>query len=412
MSERGMLIFIIMLMICTYRISTSRNRKYKIVCRTEPVWPMTTKEERATTRRIVLSKFPYATIEEFGAPSERVVVRDERNRAISKRGYFVIGFDNHGINSSIPSGYDYYVKYSNDHIGSHFYLKARTLRRAIQGCQKQVRFIYKDSDTILKRNLLLFAFHPFRITYQREFHNHSLNAGFITGRATARTASILSAWDAGAGLAANLEQDQTILRALVARSDRDFFALPPNAAARHVYSIAPSRSFTLWKAEMLSAPFITIIRYLFLFPAICTCAITLRPGLLGRKARRLVTFANRLASSSRVVAISGALAYMDIALRNPMLIARALATQSIVDLGHYHSAYQLQADDVARIWRSQTGVYIGSVTETFRLPFFLQWPPIVLVQLFDLLYLTTQLVPFSCFFLFLLIRNARKPPLR
>lgn len=88
--------------------------KTKVVCRLDKRWEETSEAVKNFTKTLVWKHYPYAQYKTFTRSSEIRIVKDNRNEAMARKGYFVIGYDNMGNTISIPNGYDFYVKFSGD----------------------------------------------------------------------------------------------------------------------------------------------------------------------------------------------------------------------------------------------------------------------------------------------------------
>jgi len=377
------------------------NTKVKVVCRLDNRWEETPDALKNYTRALVLTHYPYAGYEPFKRSSEISIVKDKRNEAMATKGYFVIGYDNRGRNSTVPNGYDFYVKFSDDQQGSHFFLKPILIQKAIEGCQKQVKFVYKDHDVILKHDILKKGFHPFKLGYQAEFHNSSANAGFILGKCSTKLKYMISLWTGGEGIGFNLEQDQTVLRALVAEMGDDFFSLPPNSAARHVYSVSKHRNFTLFKANIIQSKALAFSKHILAFIVfISSISILFADNIrayvycLSEKQIEKLTAFISLKSLLVIAFISMTERYV----RNPLEIGEILGHAMLLDLGNYHSAHQLQSDDLVRVWRNEKGLHMGSLRSTYKLYDIILLSPAIIVQILDFAYLISELIPFAWIF--------------
>lgn len=376
--------------------------KVKVVCRLDKQWAETSEAVKNITRQLVWSHFPYAEYEPFKPSSEIKIVTDKRNEAMAEKGYFVIGYDNRGQNSTIPSGYDFYVKFSDDQQGSHFFLKPILIQKAIEGCQKQVKFVYKDHDVILKNEILKKGFHPFKLAYQAEFHNSSANAGFVLGKCSTKVKYLVSLWTGGEGIGFNLEQDQTVLRALIAEKTDDFFSLPPNSAARHVYSVSKHRDFTLLKTGIIQSKTmaflkhtITILVFIMSLSVLFSQHLKEEAYFPSEKQIEKLTFYMSVKSFLFMAFIY----VVDRYVRNPLEIAQAMGDPILLDLGNYHSAHQLQSDDLVRVWRNEKGLHMGSLRSTYKLYDIIFLSPPLIVQILDFAYFISQLIPFTWIFL-------------
>ena len=369
----------------------STTKTHQRVCKPVRDWQPVHKSVRISAQRKVLRHFPSASVDAYNFPSRKHLLVDKRNIAVSRKGYFVIGFDNGQIISRDISAYDFYVSYSNDTEGSHFFLKAFTIRKAIEGCQKQVRFVYKDHDAILKPILSSIGFHNYKIAFQTEFHNSSANAGLVTGKASDRTKQIISEWDGASGIAQNLEKDQTVLRAFVSEDPNSFLPLPPNSIARHIYSTSQYRAVTIQKARLIYSSsvrrlrqLLTIAIFLHAFKTIWCSKISILS---------LPRFVKCLKNSHSELLIFIAIMILDSLSSCPMCLARSFGVPEVLNLGMYHPAVQLQADDMVRVWADRFGFHMGTPWETFRIPIFRPVPPILFTHTHDIIFIVKCVLP-------------------
>ncbi len=389
-----------------FTFSNSRRSKPKRVCRRVRKWESVPRSTKAIAKRKVLTHFPFASVRYFQIPSKKHILIDRRNEAVFEKGYFVVGYDNGQTRPRFLSEYDFYVTYSNDTNGSHFFLKALTIRKAIEGCQKQVKFVYKDHDATIKPIMSSIGFHDYKIGYQTEFHNSSANAGVITGRSSKRTKYIVSLWDGAAGLGENLEKDQTTLRALVKEDENSFFQLPPNSVARHVYSSSRYRSSTIQKTRIIYSTGTFYLYRLFLLGIslhFCRRIVLYR----SRRAFKPIQYLKRKLAINRTapnILVLVMVVIIDEVISSPMLLAKLLGIPTILNLGMYHPAIQLQADDLARVWKDKTGFHMGTIRETFLIPSFKFFSPLIFSQIYDTAFILKCMLPMKVLaFYFVLI---------
>lgn len=370
----------------------------RIVCRKRYDLDVYEDISRQSIRQSVLRHFPWATETEFVPSSSFSVAVDRRNEAVMSKGYFVMGYDNFGVHSNIPKGYDFYVKFSNNNVGSHFFQKPTAMRIAISGCQKHVRFLYKDADVVLK-NHLKFWFHKYRLVYQEEFHNRSANAGLILGRSSLKVKKLLAMWDAGHGLGENVEQDQTVLRALIAEGDRDFLAVPPNMLGRHVHSAVINREDILMKEQLRKSPLILLMR-LVIIGIMVRYIVSYKVHFMGHSFSEMSTTnatvigkVETRSGSVGAVLLAGWLAVFDFSVRNPMIFASFISHKFPVNAAKYHSSHQIIADDLMRVWTADNLLIISTTTESFALRNLFFIDPGLLVSVLDILYFFILVVP-------------------
>lgn len=401
-----------------YFVTHSSRDKPKNVCKPVRNWKVVPKAVKIAAKRKVLKHFPFASVNKFHLPSKKNILIDRRNEAFSQKGYFVVGFDNGKTSSRHLSEYDFYVTYNNDTGGSHFFLKPFTIRKSIEGCQKHVKFVYKDHDAILKPILSNIGFHHYKIAFQTEFHNSSANAGLITGRASDRTKQIIAEWDGGSGIGQNMEKDQTVLRALVEEDENSFFRLPPNSVARHIYSSSKYRLMTTSKTRIRYADTNVHLYCLLaagLFSHLCKKLMIYKSNGMLRNSSywKMKIYVYNITPTVLIFLI---LALLNMLVSCPICLSRALGVPEILNLGMYHSAIQLQADDLVRVWSDRSGFHIGTPHETFRIPFLRLFSPIIISNIYDGIFILICVLPLKTLtFYFALIRAmnfiAKKNPI-
>lgn len=386
-------------------LAQSRRRAARVVCKTTSFQKLNTETHlRNDMREAVLRHFPWASETSFSMPSNVVIAVDNRNKAIAEKGYFVLGYDTYGSNKPVPEGYDFYIKYEPNQVGSPFYLKPNAIKSALYGCQKGVRFIYKDNDVVMKR-YVSYAFHKYKITYQEEFYNNSANAGILLGRNTHRAKDIIYRWESGYGLAGNIEQDQTVLRSIILEAPKQFQAVPPNTLGRHVYSDVPERELVLWKERLKYSALISLSRYSLIVIMLISAGkyVLIRMNTrVKQEETPLVAQVLLKFGPASTVTLCAACSIIEIVVRNPVMIGFLLGNETTPDKWRYHMSHQIMADSLVRIYCNGSFLYISNIAYTFEMANFLRLSAQHCAWILDILYITVCILPVYWTFLFCL----------
>lgn len=347
------------------------QKKHRKVCQPHYNLSPVNDKMRESVRGTVLQHFPWAELSKFVPPSTALVVLDRRNEAVFKQGYFVIGFDNFDVNTSVPRGYDFYVKYSSDHLGSHFYLKPNAIRLGIHGCKPHVKFIYRDNDVVLQP-WVKDGFIKSRITFQQEFHNLSSNAGFVMSASSYKAKQMMNLWEAGAGLAGNIEQDQTVFRALFQENDKQFFSAVPNFYAVHIYSGVVNRERALATLRLKNSTSFQMLKVFFLC-CLAYCAIQHLAFVLRYSKQRdeeislMAKVLLRMGPGCFLMA-AGLFAIVGLLANNPLQLGASLGIPVRTQLRSFKNGYQLAAGFRARVrvWSEEDALVIGDDKIAFK----------------------------------------------
>jgi len=344
-------------------------------------------------------------------------MKDERTLGCSRKGYFTVGYDTQDDSDSpLPGQYDFFVRFKNKNSStSPYYLKPNVIIFGLKGCKKNVNFIYKDPDVVMKKDIE-YAFRERRISYQEEMYNESANAGIILGKKSAKVKNILQLWSAGVNIATNVEQDQTVLRSLVSEYPASFERLAKNSVGTHVYSSAKNREWNIAKFEMKQWCIFRIVYNALSFYAIYATIIAIGNhrfiSLIAKMLlktsfgphRRKQIWSNSYLTNKLGRRFNEIFFFVHVGLLikvllgNPLFVAKSIGKHTLNDAYRYHLGDHFLADDLTRIHYGGKGaIFMSDTRNSYEIYNLLGIPEAFIITTADTLYMAMNLIPLSNF---------------
>lgn len=405
--------------ICGYYSETSYDYASRLPCRcnhsTSPSdtsvmsWNTVRRNEIA---EIVTRNYPWASLSELPLPgSEYIIMKDARTAGCSRKGYFTMGYDTNPYkHGRIPGRFDFFVRFYNNHKSSSatspYYFKPAVILLGLKGCRTNVNFVYKDTDVVMKKEDITYAFKEQKLSYQEEMYNSSANAGIILGKNTAKVRHLVELWNNGVGIADNIEQDQTILRSLVFEYPRRFERLYKNSVGTHLYSSEKNRKRNIAKFTMKQWAIFGIVYNALSFYAVyytmirviassnnCNPKIWYLVALQRRKHNDLTRKLKKHFKEIFFLVHMGLV--LKILLGNPLFVAKSIGNPTLNDPYKYHLADHFLADDLTRIHCTVKTVFMSDTRNSFEIYNLLGISESFIITAADTLYLAAEFIPFS-----------------